>query len=139
PLVDREMIGEALARRRNRQAVEGGRAAVVVGDAEQLPWPDNTFTCCACVATFLFFERPHAVLREIRRVLGPGGRVVIITPARQPPGFVRSLLAPSEGGVGLYSQEEFEEMLRETGFTDIDVELQSRRLVCQAMTSPDKL
>jgi len=71
------------AKQLNGEALVGGRAEIVHGDAAWLPWPDDSFTCGACVATFLFFEEPTNVLHEVNRVLRPGGRFVIVTPAKK--------------------------------------------------------
>ena len=49
-------------------------AAVVLGDAEALPFPDAAFTAVAMSVVFFFLARPVDALRECRRVLAPGGR-----------------------------------------------------------------
>ncbi len=68
-----------LATQRNRAAVDAGRLEIVQGDACRLPWAEDTFTAIACSEAFFFFPRPDAALREMHRVLRPGGRVVIAT------------------------------------------------------------
>jgi len=134
--IDHSADMAALARRANREAVADGRAHIVVGDAAALPWPDDTFTCAACVATFLFFEEPMRVLREVRRVLRPGGRLGILTPAEQARGVVSRLFSPWSDDVRLYTPDEMIAMLGEAGFVAIDVEVRSKRLLAFART-PD--
>jgi ubiquinone/menaquinone biosynthesis C-methylase UbiE len=48
-----------------------------LGTAAELPWPDATFDAAAAVHCFQFFADPVHDLREIRRVLRPGGRLVL--------------------------------------------------------------
>jgi SAM-dependent methyltransferase len=54
-------------------------AEIVVGDIEELPWPDATFDVVTGIAAFSYTERPGRALREAARVLKPEGRVVIGT------------------------------------------------------------
>ncbi|MBI4542413.1 MAG: class I SAM-dependent methyltransferase [Gemmatimonadetes bacterium] len=45
-----------------------------------LPFADGTFEYVACVEGIEHLERPVDALREVRRVLVPGGRLVLTTP-----------------------------------------------------------
>ncbi|MDX1650343.1 MAG: methyltransferase domain-containing protein [Myxococcota bacterium] len=47
------------------------------GDAEALPFPDGAFDVAACRAAFHHFPRPARVLSEMRRVVRPGGRLLV--------------------------------------------------------------
>ena len=51
-----------------------------VGDIEQIPFPDNTFDAVMCLGVMEYLEKDEPALREIWRVLKPGGRAVITTP-----------------------------------------------------------
>jgi SAM-dependent methyltransferase len=51
--------------------------SVVAGVAEALPFPDAGFDYALVVTTICFVESPGALLAEARRVLRPGGTLVI--------------------------------------------------------------
>jgi SAM-dependent methyltransferase len=60
-------------------AAEAGLSNVTFreGDVAHLPWADGTFSVSVSRFAFHHFERPGAVLAEMRRVTRPGGRVVV--------------------------------------------------------------
>jgi ubiquinone/menaquinone biosynthesis C-methylase UbiE len=49
----------------------------VQGDARALPFPDRTFDAVFLVATLGEIPQPESALREMRRVLKPGGRLIV--------------------------------------------------------------
>ena len=53
-------------------------ASFRVGDAERLDFPDSSFDALICFNVLDFTPRPAAALVEFRRVLRPGGRLVLI-------------------------------------------------------------
>jgi SAM-dependent methyltransferase len=62
-------------------------AAVSLGDAftiadlsQSLPWPDGYFDAALSVEGIEHLENRHAYVRELRRVLKPGGTLVLTTP-----------------------------------------------------------
>src|SRR5207249_1054835 len=53
--------------------------AGIVGDALALPLRDSCCTIAFCIAALGLFADWHQMLRELRRVVCPGGRVFIVT------------------------------------------------------------
>lgn len=53
-------------------------ARIEQADAHDLPFDDDTFDVLVCANTFHYFTDPERVLREARRVLAPGGRLVLL-------------------------------------------------------------
>lgn len=46
-------------------------------DAEELPYPDASFDAVTCVLGLMYPAEPQRAIREIHRVLRPGGRAVV--------------------------------------------------------------
>jgi ubiquinone/menaquinone biosynthesis C-methylase UbiE len=67
-----------------RARYEGGHrlvaadAHVVVGDANSLPFTGHQFDLVWCAQSFYDFPDPLRALREMRRVVRPGGRVAVL-------------------------------------------------------------
>jgi ubiquinone/menaquinone biosynthesis C-methylase UbiE len=53
--------------------------------AEAIPLPDNSFDAVLCSMGLQFFSDKAAALREVRRVLADGGRLVVGLPGPTPP------------------------------------------------------
>jgi ubiquinone/menaquinone biosynthesis C-methylase UbiE len=53
----------------------------IEGDVKTLPFADASFTLVICRYSFHHFEDPFVVLKEMKRVCRPGGRVVVIDTA----------------------------------------------------------
>ena len=66
-----------MAERRCRRLIRHGKVALKVGNSDHLPFPDQHFDKALSVHTVYFWAEPEAHLREIRRVLADGGRLVL--------------------------------------------------------------
>jgi ubiquinone/menaquinone biosynthesis C-methylase UbiE len=67
-----------------RLAKHGVAARLTSGSAEAMPYPDAHFDCLLAVSAVEFIPDLPAACREMRRVLRPGGCVVVVTPGRSP-------------------------------------------------------
>lgn len=67
------------ARRRNLPAVESGRVTLERATADSVPWPDGTFTGVLAVNSIQLWDPLDASIREVARVLVPGGTLVAVT------------------------------------------------------------
>lgn len=82
PAFQGRVIGLDLSRRMLTVAAEklaphGNRVTLMHGPAETLPFPDNTFDLVTCLEALEFMMHPRDVLRELARVLRPGGLLVL--------------------------------------------------------------
>src|SRR5487761_2090269 len=63
---------------RDRLLNDGLNTPVTHCDAEHLPFPDNYFDCVSIAFGLRNVTHKDAALREMRRVLKPGGRVIVL-------------------------------------------------------------
>jgi ubiquinone/menaquinone biosynthesis C-methylase UbiE len=67
-----------IAAQRNRPLIEAARVDVVLSSGESLPFPDDVFHKAQCVHVLYFWKDIETSLREIARVLKPGGRLGLL-------------------------------------------------------------
>jgi SAM-dependent methyltransferase len=82
-----EMVRQARAR--NAKAIAGGRVDLRRGSVERLPFDSNTFDKAVAINSMQVWPDPVAGLREISRVMRPGGKIGL--------GFTRYSGQPNEG------------------------------------------
>ena len=74
---------ELIALARARLASRGVAAELHVGDARQLPYDDASFDVVVDFGTCYHIDQPAAALREVARVLTPGGQFIHESPLAQ--------------------------------------------------------
>lgn len=99
-----------LIRRRHRVDLRDGIAA------EGLPFPDASFGAVACLGALLYFREPELGLREMRRVLPDGGRLVLRTVNRENAYTRRTGRRLDPASRNLYTSAELCELVSAAGF-----------------------
>jgi ubiquinone/menaquinone biosynthesis C-methylase UbiE len=82
--VDHSEVMVRQATRRNADAVRDGRVELRLGRAENLPAFEAPFDKILAVNALQFSDQPLDRLRQLRRVLRPGGRIAIAFQPRGP-------------------------------------------------------
>lgn len=109
------MVAEA--RSLNTRFIQKRQAEFIAAASDELPLFDALFDTVFTVNTLYFWEHPQKELAEIRRVLKPGGRIVIaIRPAS-----VMQALPFVQYGFRLYEKEDVAALLKQNGFGKIHV------------------
>ena len=71
------MLAHAAERLRPHGTAETARVALVRGDATRLPFAAASFDAVVSTEAFHWFPDQDAALRELRRILRPGGRLLL--------------------------------------------------------------
>lgn len=117
--IDASPIQVELARERLAERIAARTAQIVLGDATALPWPDGRFSAVASVNCLKFLPDPDQALREMHRVLRPGGRLVHLT---DPP-----ITDPEKSGevdafgIRQWSADLSRQMMQQAGFVEVSV------------------
>jgi len=112
----------SLATHYNHKRVEDGTAEFRRGDASQLPWEDEKFSAAAVVMSFPFWTKPLESLKEIHRVLRPGGRVVICLGWNaDADDWIGHIPHVERYGIRLYTGKELQTMFQEAGFSESSI------------------
>jgi ubiquinone/menaquinone biosynthesis C-methylase UbiE len=90
-----------------------GRVRYARGDAERLPFADDSFDVVWSSGSIEYWPDPVAGLAELRRVGKPGGQVLVVGP-NYPSGRVFQELA--DAVMLFYDEAEADRMFREAGF-----------------------
>lgn len=98
----------------------GGKADLRVSDSEKLPFPNGAFDLVMCTYSFHHYPNPGAVLSEVRRVLAPGGRLILVDPTTSIP-LLRQMvnfrnLFIKDGTVRIYSKKEMKALVEAAAF-----------------------
>jgi SAM-dependent methyltransferase len=100
-----------------------GPLRAAAGDVRALPFRDASFDAIYSMGTIEHFDETEQAVREMVRVLKPGGRAIVGVPNRRDP-FLRPLLATLLQAAGLYaygyeksySRRALRDMLERAGF-----------------------
>jgi ubiquinone/menaquinone biosynthesis C-methylase UbiE len=114
--VDPSKVMLRQAAQRNREAVVAGRVQLRLGSASALPYADGSFTKACAIHSLYFWLSVEEGLRELHRVLAPGGLLVLAVRMQRAEGgpFNPSRYEPSEEDLG-----EVVQALGSVGFRDV--------------------
>ncbi|MFQ5805758.1 MAG: class I SAM-dependent methyltransferase [Phycisphaerae bacterium] len=116
----KEMVRRAADKFANSEYA--GKLHAVQGDAERLPFDDRMFDVVTCCNSFHHYPHQAEAVREFRRVLRPGGLLVLIDGFRDNVvGWVVFDVAVAlvEGHVHHASWSELHAMIQDAGFSDL--------------------
>jgi SAM-dependent methyltransferase len=113
------MIG--VAERRNRRLIENGLVKVISAATDRMPFADASFDKVMAMHTLYFWDPAEPHLREIARVLAPGGTFVLGFRPAEDQAIAVQLPAP------VYRLRTTDEVERSLASCHFEIERQERR------------
>ena len=113
------MLGQAVKETR------AGNVTYVRGDAQRLPFRDQSFNAVCCYAALYLIADPFAAIAEMVRVLAPGGTLAVLTSCHRGPAPLRPLasLATAPSGVRVFGPREITRDFARHGLTEVRQEI----------------
>ena len=107
--------------------------------AEAIPLGDDSFDVALCQQSLQFFANRQAALREIRRILSPGGRLLVNVPGPKPALFAilgealaqhidARAAALLDVVFSLHDADELRDLMRSAGFAVVQVQAARKTL-----------
>jgi ubiquinone/menaquinone biosynthesis C-methylase UbiE len=122
--IDHSKESVAMAMRTNKQWIDMARVEVREASVSRLPFSDGAFDIVTAVETHFWWPALPADLREVLRVLKPGGRLIIIAEVYKGAKAFTSKAVErysEKTGMALLSVEEHREHLTDAGYSDVQV------------------
>lgn len=114
--IDVSPLSVEVSRRFNAQAIEEGHCTVELGDAGSLPFEDGSFDVVTAFETVYFWPDLPTALREVARVLKPGGAFLVCNEANGSRAADYELAAAIEG-MTMYTALDLRGFMEEAGLT----------------------
>lgn len=123
--LDYSPVSVAEAAKTNTAAIAAGRMEIIAGSVSAMPFADASFDRIITVESFYFWPSPPDDLREVRRVLKPDGRFLLIADIYgrdDLPEYDRENIRKYD----LFNPtpEELRQLLTDAGFTGVQIHLQ---------------
>lgn len=138
--VDYSEESVAASKRTNARFIEMGRVEIRQGSVSQLPFSDAMFDLVTAVETHFWWPDLAGDMREVFRVVKPGGKLILIAEVYKGANTTVSRLAEKYAqltGMKLLSVEEHRELFTNAGFSDVQViEEQRKGWICAIGTRP---
>lgn len=104
----------------NARYIAAGRMEVLCGSVEALPFPDAHFDKVVTVESFYFWPSPAESLKEVARVVKPGGTFLLLAEIYERPDLTDRIRAQ----IAAYdltnpTPEEFERLFHAAGFREV--------------------
>ena len=112
----------AYSQKVNKKLIAENRVKIVSASVEKTGFPDNFFDLATAVETYYFWPSLSDALREIRRVLKPNGKLLMVNEMVKDGEYeIKNAKIIEQTHVHLITLEEIKDAILSTGFVDVQV------------------
>ncbi|MCW4054649.1 MAG: class I SAM-dependent methyltransferase [Candidatus Bathyarchaeota archaeon] len=110
------------ARKVNKQLITENRVEIIAGSVEKMGFSDNFFDLVTAIETYYFWSSFSDALKEIRRVLKPSGKLMIINEMVKDGLYdVKHAKMIEQTHVRLIPLEEIRDIVQTVGFVEVQI------------------
>ena len=126
--IDYSKVSVAVSTSKNKKLIDAGRVRILHASVDSLPFPDDMFNLVIAVESYQFWPDLINNLKEVRRVLKPGGSVIIVNAIYRDERFEkRNSKIAIMGDFTYHLPDEFRVFLKDAGYSSIKIELLEKK------------
>ncbi|KGO12586.1 class I SAM-dependent methyltransferase [Clostridium botulinum] len=117
----------------NKDLIENGKVEIIHGSVDKMPFEDNKFDIISAVETTYFWPNLLDSFKEVKRVLKPSGKFIIVNASYTNEKFKErnEEYLRKVSGMKIYSVDYIKNLLEEVGYNNISIEtLEEENWLC---------
>ncbi|WP_278247635.1 class I SAM-dependent methyltransferase [Clostridium botulinum] len=117
----------------NKDLIENGKVEIIHGSVDKMPFEDDKFDIISAVETTYFWPNLLDSFKEVRRVLKPSGKFIIVNASYTNEKFKErnEEYLRKVPGMKIYSVDYIKNLLEEVGYNNISIEtLEGENWLC---------
>jgi ubiquinone/menaquinone biosynthesis C-methylase UbiE len=126
--IDYSEVSVAVSTGKNKRLIDAGRVKILHASVDSMPFPDDMFNLVIAVESCHFWPDLINNLKEVRRVLKPGGSVIIVNGIYRDERFEkRNSKVARMGDFTCHLPDEFRVFLKDAGYSSIQIEVLEKK------------
>lgn len=123
--VDYSSVSIKTSEETNQEEIAAGKIHLIEASVEKLPFAADSFDKIITVESFYFWPNPKENLKEVLRVLKPGGTFLLVADTYNKEGLDQEVLKNIyQFHMFTPTEKEFYELMEQAGFREIQIHLQ---------------